>query len=181
MESGASALENSQTDDGAVDRNALLAANAGLNIAGLLAILHEAVRVRLAVDLQTSPAVRLNTDVGDVDVGILLDEVASKDRSKELRRGDRVLLGGDVNGILDRISGDNNAVIGLGVGGVDLSLKKTADGHFSDGLHTGGGITVNLVDADIVLSVASSGNVRHGGLHVFERGKRYERRIVKAM
>lgn len=39
--------------------------------------------------------------------------------------------------------------------GLNLALEQAANGHFSDGLNAGLGISVDLVDADIVLAIAS--------------------------
>lgn len=66
-----------------------------------------------------------------------------------------------MDGVLDRVGGNNNTVIGLGVGCINLSFQETTDGHFCDGLDTSGGIAINLADADIVLAIASSRYVRH--------------------
>jgi hypothetical protein len=155
MEGGSRTLEDAQAHDAAVQRDAILAADGSLNVPRLVSVLEEAVGVRLAVNGHAHPAVRHNLDMGDVDVAVRLDEVRAEDRGEELRRCDGVLLGGDVDGVFDGIRGDDDAVVGLGVGSVDLTLEKAAYGHLRDGLDAGGRVTVDLVDADIVLAIPS--------------------------
>lgn len=72
-----------------------------------------------------------------------------------------MLLGLDVDGVLDGVGSNNNAVIGLGVRGVDLALEKAADGHLGDRLLASLLILVDLVDADIVLAIAGSRKAGH--------------------
>ena len=161
MESRSGTLQNSQANERALDLDAFLSAHSDLDISGLLTILGKAVRVRLAINLKTRPANSLDTDVGNVNVLVLLNEVAAEDRGVQLRGVDGVLLGGNVDGVLDRVGGNDNTVIGLGVGGLNLSLEKTADGHFCHGLNTSRSIAVDFADADIVLAITSSRYVRH--------------------
>ena len=115
MESRSGTLQNSQANERALDLDTFLSAHSDLDISGLLAILGKAVRVRLAINLKTRPANSLDTDVGNVNVLVLLNEVAAEDRGVQLRRVDGVLLGGNVDGVLDRVGGNDNTVIGLGV------------------------------------------------------------------
>lgn len=164
MESRSGGLEDGETSDGAGEADAVLAADTASDLAGLTSVLDEAVGVRLAVDVHSDPFVGGNVDVGDVDVAVLLDEVVTQDRGKQLGGVDGVLLGHDEGGVLNGIGGDNDAVVGLGVGGVNVALQQAADGHLRDMLDTGLLVAVNLEDADIVLSVAGGGNVRHVGL-----------------
>lgn len=144
--------------------------------------------MRLAVDGEPAPPVGDDVHVRGVDVRVLLDEVVAQDGTEELRGSHRVLLREDVDGVLDGVGGDHDAVIGLGVAigvsrnskiadgdyfrpaeggrgglrGLDVTLQQHADGHLDHGLDTGLGVLVDLVDADIVLAVAGSSNVRHG-------------------
>ena len=117
-----------------------------------------------------------DVSVRSVDVFVFLDEVGAQNGAEELWGSDRVLLGEDVDGVLDRVSSDNDAVVGLSVAVVDLrlvpfvrlcaldsdsrslnlSLQQHTDGHLHHRLHTGLLVPVDLVDTDIVLSVASS-------------------------
>ena len=109
------ALEHGQTVDGRVDVDALALNDVGINDPGLLAVAVERVRVRLAIDDETGPAVRDHVDVRKVDVAVGLDEVGSEDGSEQLGRSHWVLLGEDVDGVLDGIGSHDDAVIGFGV------------------------------------------------------------------
>lgn len=162
VEGRAGALEHGQAHDAAADDDAVLAADAGLDVARLLAVAQEAVRVRLAADLHARPAVRDDLDVGGVDVLVGVDEVRAQDGGKQLRRVDGVQLGGDEDGVLDGVGGDDDAVVALCVGDVDVALEQAADGHFGDGVDAGRGIAVCLEHADVVLAVAGSRDVSSG-------------------
>jgi hypothetical protein len=70
-----------------------------------------------AIDVQTGPAVHLDRDVGNGDVGVLFEEVRAEDAGVQLGRVDRVLLGGNVDGVLDGVGGDDDAVVGNSVSG----------------------------------------------------------------
>lgn len=52
-------------------------------------------------------------NVGCVDVRVCFDEVGSENASKELRGCDWVLLRLYVDGVLHRVCGNNNAVVGF--------------------------------------------------------------------
>jgi hypothetical protein len=70
-----------------------------------------------------------DADVGDMDVAVLFNKVRANNRAKELWRGHWVLFGEDKDGVLNRVCGNDNAVIGLGVSisGVvsrDKSVKR---------------------------------------------------------
>lgn len=165
VEGRAGALQHSQALDAAIDDDALFAADAGLDVARLPAVTHEAVRMRLALNLHAHPAVRDDFDIDGVDVAVFLNEVGAEDGGKQLRRVDGVLLGGDEDCVLDGVGGDDDAVVALCVGDVDVALEEAADGHFGDGVDAGGGVAVRLEDADIVLAVAGGGDV--SGSHDF--------------
>lgn len=109
------ALQNGQLGQRRSDVHALALDDIDLHVAGFLAIPEEGVRVRLAVDGHTGPTVGDDVDMGGVDVVVLGDEVGSKNGTKELGRSDGVLLGSDVDGVLDGVGCDNHAVVGLGV------------------------------------------------------------------
>ena len=160
VEGGAGALEHLEADDAALDGDAV-PRDRGLDVAGLLAVTQEAVGVGLAVDDHARPAVDGDVDVGGRDVGVFVEEVLAQDAGVQLGRVDGVLLGLDVDGVLDGVGSDNHAVVGLGVGSLDLALEKAADGHLGDGLLAGLLILVDLVDTDIVLAVASSRKASH--------------------
>lgn len=100
-ELGAGALQHGQAVDGGVDINALAFCNVDLGVAGLAAGLGEGVRVWLAVDAHALPAVGHDVNVRRVDVAILLDEVCAQNRAEQLGRSHGVLLGCDVDGVLD--------------------------------------------------------------------------------
>jgi len=51
------------------------------------------------------------------DVRVRVDEVLGEVGGVELRGVDGVLLGFDVDGVLDGVGGDDDAVVGLGVAG----------------------------------------------------------------
>lgn len=178
VEGRAGGLKDGETLDGGLELNASLAGDASFHVAGLVAVAVEAVGVGLAVDVDASPSVNDHLDVGGVDVGVLVEEVLAEVGGVKLRGVDGVLLGLDVNGVLDRIGSHNNAVVGLGVTekrvslcwnsfqglyirSLNLALEKAADGHLSDGLSAGSLILVHLVDTNIVLSIASSSKTSH--------------------
>lgn len=120
-ELGAGALEDGQAVDGGVDLDALALDHVDLDVAGLGAVLDEGVGVGLAVDVHAHPAVGDDADVGGVDVGVLLDEVCAEDGAEQLGGSHGLLLGGDVDGVLDGVGGDDNAVVGLGVAAVAVT------------------------------------------------------------
>lgn len=165
MKGRAGALQHGQALDAAADDDAVLAADAGLDVARLLAVAHEAVRMRLAPDLHARPAVRDDLYVGGVDVAVRLNEVGAEDGGEELRRVDGVLLGGDEDCVLDGVGGDDDAVVALCVGDVDVALEEAADGHFGDGVDARGGVAVCFEDADVFFAVAGGGDV--SGSHGF--------------
>lgn len=162
VEGGAGALEDLEARDGARELDTLFPRDSRLDVAGLLAVTVEAVGVGLSVNVDAGPTVDDDLDVGNVDVGVLVEEVLAEVGDIELWGVHGVLLGLDVDGVLDGVGGNDNAVVSLGVGGLDLALEKAADGHLSDGLRAGGFILVDLVDADIVLAIASSSEAGHG-------------------
>lgn len=162
MECRAGALEHGEALDAAVDDDAALAGDAGLDVARLLAVAQEAVRMGFSADLHARPAVRDDLYVCGVDVAVGVDEVGAEDGGEELRGVDGVLLGGDEDGVLDGVGGDDDAVVALCVGDVDVALEEAADGHFGDGVDAGGGVAVGLEHADVVLAVAGGGDVSGG-------------------
>lgn len=109
------ALEHGQAADGGADIDALALDNVNLDVAGLLAVLDERVRVRLAVDVHASEAVGDDLGVGLVDVVVAGDEVVAQDGTEELGRSHWVLAGEDVDGVFDGVGCDNAAVVGFGV------------------------------------------------------------------
>lgn len=159
VEGRASALQHRQAHDAAADDDALLAADAGLDVARLLAVAQKAVRMRLPPNLHARPAVCDDLDIGGVDVAVFLNEVGAEDGGEQLRWVDGVLLGGNEDCVLDGVGGDNDAVVALCVGDVDVALEEAADGHLGDGVDAGGGVPVRLEDADIVFAVAGGGDV----------------------
>lgn len=56
-----------------------------------------------------------NVHLGAVDVLVLLNEVVANDGSENFRRIDWVLFSKDVDGVLDRVCGNDDAVVGLGI------------------------------------------------------------------
>ena len=53
--------------------------------------------MRLPVDVDPSPSVGDNADMGSVDVIVFMDEVVSEGRAEELRGRNVMLLGDDVD------------------------------------------------------------------------------------
>ncbi|CRK29992.1 hypothetical protein BN1708_005120 [Verticillium longisporum] len=158
VEGRAGGLEDGELLDAARQGDAV-AGDAGLDGARLLAVAQEGVRVRLAVDVEARPAVDGDANVGDRDVGVRVEEVGAEDGGVELGRVDGVLLGLDVNGVLDRVGGHDDRVVGDGVRRLNGTLEESADGHLGDGLH--GAVLLDLEDADIVLAVAGRSEDRH--------------------
>ena len=93
VEGGAGTLEHSETLDARLDRNAGVALEVDLHVAGLGAVAEEGVGVRLAIDDHARPAVRDDLDVYRMDVGVFGREVGGKDGAKELGRSDGFLFG----------------------------------------------------------------------------------------
>lgn len=115
MELRASALEHGQVLDGRLNVDAPALVDINLDIAGLTTLLDERVRVRLAINVHAHPAVGNNVDVSGVDVTVLLDEVRAEDGAEQLRGSNGLLLGGDVDSVLDGVGSDDNTVVGLSV------------------------------------------------------------------
>lgn len=111
----AGALKHGQVGDVGPDVNTLALDHVDLDGALLFAVLVERVRVGLAVDVHASPTVGDNLDLRTMDVAVAIDEVVANDCAEQLRGSHRVLLGEDVDGVLDRVGCDDNAVVGLGV------------------------------------------------------------------
>lgn len=112
-ELGVGALKNCKAMDGRVDVNTLALGHIHLHVSGFLAVPVERVWVRLAVDVQTGPAVGDDVNVRNVDVVVFLDEVGAEDGTEELRGSYWVLLCENVDGVFDRIGGDDDAVVSL--------------------------------------------------------------------
>jgi hypothetical protein len=108
-------------------------------------------------------------DMGSVDVRVLGREVLCYYGAEELGRSDWVLLGQDVDGILNRICSDDGAVVRFGVAviavstgvtsfasaadsrSLNVTLKQAAYSCFVNGLDAGRCIVMDLVKADVVL------------------------------
>lgn len=58
---------------------------------------------------------RDNLDMSSMNVTVLLHKMCSEDGSEILRRSHGILLRLDVNGILDAVSGNDAAVVCMGV------------------------------------------------------------------
>ena len=69
----------------------------------------------LSVDIHSRPSVSDDLDVCSMDVLVSLDEVSSEDGGIEFGRSDWGLFGFDVDGVLDGVGGDDDAVVGSGV------------------------------------------------------------------
>lgn len=119
VELRASALEHGEARDGGLDVDAGALGHVHLDIAGFLAVADEGVRVGLAVNVHARPAVGDDVGVRGMDVLVFLDEVGAQDGAEELGGSDGVLLGEDVDGILNRVGSNNYAIVGLGVAVVE--------------------------------------------------------------
>lgn len=83
----------------------------------------------LAIDGHPGPTMSYDLDMGGMNMRVSLDEVRAEYACKKLRRGDWVLLGFNVDGVLHRISGNYNAIVGFGISGEivrfrDCNLSK---------------------------------------------------------
>jgi hypothetical protein len=67
--------------------------------------------VRLAINLHAGPFVGDDLDVRSMDMLVGVHEMRAENAGEELWRRDWVLLCLDVDGVLDGISGYNNAVV----------------------------------------------------------------------
>jgi len=74
-------------------------------------------RMWLSVNGYTGPSVRDDLDMGDVDMLVRIDEVRAEYTGEELWRRHRILLGLDVDSVLDRISGYDGTIVRLGISG----------------------------------------------------------------
>ena len=133
--------------------------------------------MRLATYGQSSPSVGDNLDPGGMYVLVFLDEMGSNDCSEKLGRGDRMLLGHDVDGVLHGVCRHDNAVVcfcvsihsQLGVmrsmvrylRGLDIPFEEHAYCHLYHGLDPCLGIFVDFVDSDVVFAILGCGNLRH--------------------
>lgn len=107
----------------------------------------------LAIDDHAGPAVADNADMGALNPSIGVQEVVGEFSSEELEGVND--LGGlckNVAGVLDRVGGNDSLVGSLGVGGGERgSREQAANGQVVDAVDLG--VTVNLEEADPVLSV----------------------------
>ena len=65
----------------------------------------------LSVNLHTLPSVNGDLDVGSVNVLVGVDKVVAQDGSKQLWRGDWVLLGEDIDRLLLGVCGYDRRVV----------------------------------------------------------------------
>jgi len=109
------ALEHSQILDGGLDVDTFALVDINLGVAGFAALLDKGVGVRLAINVHAHPTVGNNVNVGSVNMAVLLDEVCTENGTEQLGGSHWLLLSGDINGVLDGVGSNNNAVVGLGV------------------------------------------------------------------
>lgn len=95
MEARAGALEDEQPLNTGADGDAGAALGGDLDVACFGAVTEEGMRVREAVDDHAGPAVSGDFNVGDVYVGVLLDEVRGDNGGEEFWWSDGVLFGKD--------------------------------------------------------------------------------------
>lgn len=146
---GASALEHKEALDARADGDALAFAGRGLDDAGFGAVAEEGVRVRFAVDGHAGPAVLDHVDVGDVDVGVALDEVGGEGAGEHFRGVDGVLLGYDVGCLLLGVCGHDYGIVCLCVSAGACEQKYMYDKHVDYAYE------VSMSPSSIVLTVNS--------------------------
>ena len=95
----------------------------------------EGVRVGFAGDGETRPAAFGEADFSAVDVGVGLKEMFGEEEAEGFGFGAEMLFGQDVHGVLHGVRGDDEAVIGLGVGGVEIALEGDGDIEFFEGVN----------------------------------------------
>ena len=164
------ALEHQESNNSRADINSLAPGDLSLDVAGLVSVAIEGVWVWFAVNSHACPSVCDDLDVRGCEVRVGLDEVGAEDGGKELGGCDGVLFGFDVDGVFHGVGGYNHAVVGFGVSAdlleeleqsreeivrcLDSTFEEYADCHLCDGLNTGPLVTLDFVDADIVLAIA---------------------------
>lgn len=158
MEHGTSALQN---------RQSLEARNNGERIrlllfrdlahSGLGSILHETVRVGLALDIVSSPSVLGDFSSGTVDPAVFIEEMVDQSGSKSLNWPDIVLLSENVDGLLDSISRNNRGIIGLGIGLLDFTFQENTNSDFANLLMLRvRRVSPNFEKTDVIFSVGRS-------------------------
>lgn len=95
VEGRAGSFEDQQPLNAGADSDAGPALGGGFGVSCFGAVAEKGVRVREVVDDHAGPAVGDGLDMGDVDVGVLLDEVGGNNGGEELGWRDRVLFGKD--------------------------------------------------------------------------------------
>lgn len=111
MEGGPCALQHRQPNNGTLDTDAIPPGD-NFDISRLLSIAVEAMGMGLPVYGHARPAMDGDLDTRRVYVRVGIEEMLAKDASIQLWRVYRVLLGLDVDGVLDRVRGNDNAVVG---------------------------------------------------------------------
>jgi hypothetical protein len=101
VELGASALQDQQSGDAAANFDALSFTGGNFNVPRLVSVTEERVGVGLPIQSHTGPAVDDDFHVSSMDMLIRVDEVRCEDAGVELRGSHRVLLGLDIDGVLD--------------------------------------------------------------------------------
>ena len=121
-------------------------------------------------------------DPGRMDMFVGVNEMGSNDCSKKLRRGDRMLLSHDIDGVLHGICRHDDAIICFGVSvsfqqgfrcyidrylrGLDISFQEHTHCHLYDSLDSCLCILVDFVDPDVVFAILGCGNFRHDFLQM---------------
>ena len=115
VELRASALQHKKAGNTTLDADSLASANLDIGNSDIGAIAGKGVWVRLSSNSHASPSVRDNLDMRSMNVTVLLYKVRSEGGSEILWRSHGILLRLDVDGVLDAVSGNDAAVVCMGV------------------------------------------------------------------
>lgn len=129
VESRASGLQDQKLSKTGLDVDLVtLAVVINLGGGNILTITDEGVGVGLALDVQTSPLVLDDINVSAGDPVVLVEHVGGDLLGKDFNVVDVLAaLGKNVDGVLAGVSGNDNRVVSLGVGGLNITFKKKSD------------------------------------------------------
>jgi hypothetical protein len=158
VEHGAGGLEDGQVLDTGLDLEWRAVVTLGHGDETLfLAVSHEGVRVRLALDVESGPTMLDDVNVGGVDMWVAGDEVVGDGSTETLNWPHLSLLGQNVDGVLDGVGWNDWRVVSMGVRLLNVALQKTAHSQLNDVLVVSVvWISPHLQNTDIVLTVSSS-------------------------
>ncbi len=93
-------------------------------------------------------------DGGLFDLTIRLDEMAGQRHAEILRLGAQKTLGQDVDGVLHGVGGDDQTVVGAGVGSRKLALQHDGDFEFFDGVAAAAARDFHHADAGLAIGMS---------------------------